>query len=980
MQYYFQVKNPFICRYLQIFRTLRGLRTYLWKLNYRRVKQILLYFVTVALVLSGSACLTPLSAQSSIKGILVDVRDTTALYGAVIVLRHYPDSALLGDVADTSGRFAFNNLPNGEYRLTIRFSSFVPYQRTLLLSDSVADLGVIPMFPDSTMMGVVVIQTNMIRVVQKNDTIEMNAAAFKTNPDATAEDLVAKMPGIQVINGEVKAQGETVQKVLVDGKEYFGEDATSVLKSMPADMVDKIQIFDQKSDQAIFSGVDDGNTKKAMNIVTKNQYSNATFGKIYAGYGTEEHYQAGFVLNDFRGQQKFTLLGNFNNINQVNFSSQDLSGVSGGGRSYSRGGGYGRGGDNSFLIGKQNGITGVNSFGLNYSNKWGPKVQVSGSYFFSTTDNVNSSFTDRTYYAPAIGNYYRQNTETETFNRSHRGNLRFEFNPDSVNSFIFSPKFTYQYTDYSNVFGAQNYEGDTLINASSGNNASVNESFNLSGSLNYRHRFRKPGRTISLELDGSYSDKSGTGSLRSANSWYDGPDSTISLNQNSTLSGLSWLISPEIAWSEKAGKQGTITFSYNPSLSMNTSDKKTLEYDSLASDYVKIDSVLTNLYDNLVTTHKAGARYRTSNKGVTWILGLEGSTTRIEGKTLFPDTLSTKAVFANLLPSATLMWKKKKTVTMRLSYRTSTDVPSVTQLQNVIDNSNPLSLTSGNPFLKQSYSHRLFARYTRTNPETATSLFLFVSGTITTNYIGSSLLVAETDTVIANGVELGRGAQYTKPVNLDGYYVINTFGAYSTPLTKLKSNFGVNWSYGLSSSPGLINGVKNIAFSNTFGAGASITSNVSEKLDFTLGWNSNYVFTSNTNSTETSNSYYYHTPSLRFNLLFGNGFVFNTDVNYSSYRGLGSGFNQDFILWNAAMGYKFAKKQQCEVRISAFDILKQNNSLTRNITETYYEDVRTKVLSQYFMLTFTWNIKKFRTPISSTNDDVSRPQGEGHRH
>lgn len=939
------------------------------------------------LILLGSVANSDLRAQTAtIKGQLVDVRDTTALYGATILLRHYPDSVLLGNVADTAGNFIFTDLPRGKYVMIVRFSSFVPYTNTFFVrKDTVIDLGVIPMFPDSSMMGVVVIKSNMVRIVQKNDTIEMNAAAFKTNPDATAEDLVAKMPGITVVNGEVKAQGETVQKVLIDGKEYFGENPSSVLKNMPADMVEKIQVFDQKSDQAQFSGVDDGNTKKTMNIVTKNQYSNATFGKVYAGYGTEDHYQAGFVVNDFRGPQKFTVLGNFNNVNQVNFSQQDISGISGG-RTSSKG----RGGDSPFMIGKQNGVTGVNSFGLNYSNKWGTKTQLSASYFFNTTDNTSSSFTNRIYYAPALGNIYRSTNETNSYNLSHRANFRLEYNPDSVNNFVFAPKFNYQFTDYTNSFLTENFSGDSLLNAASGDNSSLNTSWNLSGSATYRHRFKKPGRTISVDLNGSYTDRDGSGELVSLNSWYDGADSTVRLNQNSSLTGSSWQFGPSLSWTEKAGKSGVVTFTYNPSWSCNFSDKVTMDYDSLASDYVRIDSTVTSKYDNYVTAHRAGMNYRYSKEGVSWTVGLDGIRTQIEGDAYFPDSLHTDAVFMNLLPSLSLHWKKKKSVNMRVHYRTSTNVPSVTQLQEVVDNSNPLSLTSGNPYLKQSFSHNLFARYSFTNAETASSLFLFVSGTVTTGYIGSSLLIAESDTVLANGVELGRGGQYTKPVNLDGYYGVNTFGAYSWPLTKMKSNVSVNWTYALNSAPGVINGVKNIAFSNTFGAGASVGSNISEKIDFTLGWNSSYVLTNNTNSVETSNEYYYHTPSARLIMLFGHGFVLNTDVNYTSYRGLGTGFNQDFILWNAALGYKFAKNRQCEVRISAFDILKQNNSLARNITETYYEDVRSNVLSQYFMLTFTWNIKKFRTPIggeSSGDQPQQRGQwgggqggGGGHQH
>ena len=937
-------------------------------------------FVWCALLIAGQV--NYLQAQFTIKGQLVNAKDTTALYGAVIVLRHFPDSTLKGTVADTAGNFEFTNLQRGRYRMTIRYSSFLPITEMVFLRDSSVDFGVIPMYPDSHMLNTVVIGTNMIRVVAKNDTIEMNAAAFKTNPDATAEDLVAKMPGMQVSNGEVKAQGETVQKVLVDGKEYFGEDASSVLKNMPADMVDKIQVFDQKSDQAIFSGVDDGNTKKAMNIVTKNQYSNATFGKVYAGYGTEDHYQAGFAINDFRQQQKFTLLGNFNNINQVNFSQSDLSSISGnsgGGRTYSKGGGMGgpggRGGDNSFLVGKQNGITGVNSFGMNYTNKWGPKLQLSGSYFFNTTDNSNESYTNRTYYAPALGNTYSQYSDAGTYNLGHRANLRLEYNPDSLNKFVFAPKFNYQFTDYSSGVNAKTGINNFITSETNSTNISQNTSMSLSGSANYSHRFPKPGRTVSVELNGSYTDKSGNGKLRSSNTWYGPTDSSEYINQNSSLVGLSWMISPVVTWTEKAGKQGIVSFTYNPSWSLNTSDKRAMNYDSLVSDYIRVDTTVSSNYENHVMSHKAGVGYRVMKNGISWNFGLDGMRTDLDGQNFFPDSLTTAKVFYNLLPSATMQIKKKKSTSIRVTYRTSTNVPSVSQLQSVVDNTNPLVLSSGNPYLKQSYTHMLFSRYTYTNTENASSLFLFVSGNVVTDYIASSLVIAQNDTTMANGVFLSRGGQYTKPVNLQGYYSVNTFGAWSTPLTKMKSNLNLNWSYGLNSSPGVINGVKNIAYSNTFGAGAAITSNISQKIDFTVGWNSTYVRTRNTQSTETSNAYYYHTPSARFNWILGkSGFLFNTDVNYTSYRGLGDGYNEDFILWNAAIGYKFAKKQQCEVRISAYDILKQNNNLSRTIYETYYEDARTNVLSQYFMLTFTWNIKKFR-PLPNAGEDKGAGQG-----
>jgi hypothetical protein len=514
------------------------------------------------------------------------------------------------------------------------------------------------------------------------------------------------------------------------------------------------------------------------------------------------------------------------------------------------------------------------------------------------------------------------------------------------------------------------------LNSANSTNSSLNTSWNLSGALNYKHRFKKPGRTFAVELNGNYTDRIGTGALFSRNKWYDVNDSTQIVNQNSALVGNSWSIAPILTWTEKLGKKGIFSLSYAPSYSWNTSNKQTLNYDSTASDFTIIDTTVSSNFDNYVLAQKAGINYRIVTKSTTITFGVDGIQTELTGESFYPDSLITTASYLNLLPNASVQWKKGKEHSLRVNYRTSTGIPTISQLQDVVDNTNPLSLSSGNANLDQSYSHTLFGRYSHTNPDNAASLFLFLSGTVTTDYMGSSLLIASEDTILPSGVQIGKGAQYTRPVNLDGYYTITHFGAYSIPFKKLKSNFNANWSYGLISSPGLINGIKNISMSHTVSGGLAITSNISERVDFTLAWSGTYVNAMNSTATAANSSYYYHTPSAKLNLLLGKSFVFNTDFNFSSYRGLGTGFNQDYILWNASFAYKFAPKDQCEFRITAFDILGQNNSLSRTISETYLEDVRTQVLQQYFMLTFTWNLKKFR-PLPATNSDKG-PKRDNH--
>ena len=297
-------------------------------------------YIRTALILFFSIfALSGYSQAYRITGKVLDEKDASSLPGVTIVVSKSGDSsAVRGGITDADGNFEIRGFEPGAYTLRLEYTGYAPARRRITIADRDAETGAIKMRTRDNELKSVTVKENQIRAEQKGDTAQFRADAFKTHPDAIAEDLVTKMPGVTSDNTGVKVNGENVQQVYVDGKPFFGTDPTLALKNMPAEIVDKIQVFDKLSDQAMFTGFDDGNSQKTMNIVTKKGKSEGTFGKLYAGYGTDERYTAGGNINIFHGEQKISILGMSNNINMQNFSSEDLLGVTGGGGGRNRGG------------------------------------------------------------------------------------------------------------------------------------------------------------------------------------------------------------------------------------------------------------------------------------------------------------------------------------------------------------------------------------------------------------------------------------------------------------------------------------------------------------------------------------------------------------------------------------------------------------------------------------------------------------------
>ncbi|CAN5336083.1 outer membrane beta-barrel protein [soil metagenome] len=920
------------------------------------------------LILLFGAVGISLSAQTfSVSGTITDSTGINPIFGASITLKVARDSTAPltgGSSTDSLGNFTITGIPKGFYKMKINYTGFQETSRRVMVKDSNVVLGIIPIIYNGVVLKDVEITDKQIRMTQDGDTTAFNAGAYKTNPDATAEDLVNKLPGVTNENGTIKVNGEEVKQVYVDGKPFFGDDPNAALKNMPADMIDKVQIYDKASDQSQFTGFDDGNSKKTINLITKRSAVNGKFGKFYGGYGTDDRYNAGVTLNLFNNARRITFLGMSNNINQQNFSMSDLFGMmgsSGGSGKHGGGGGgnYYRGGPAAnFSVSQLGGITTTNSFGSNYSDQWGKKIKVSGSYFFNLSDNANNNSLNRNYFTTTEGALaYNETNNINTRNINNRFNFRLEYAIDSMNSMVFAAKFTSQYTDYSKELNGVNTSGNSVpLSSTFTKSSSINLGYDFSGSLTYRHRFYKEGRTISLDLSESLSPRGGTGAYYSVNKY---PTDTSLIDQRSTTKTASSSLKGSLNYSEPIGKLGQLLFTYSPSLSKSSTDKLTNNFDFAALDFTLKDSALTNKYENTYITQRGGVNYKYNNTKTSIFFGSDFQYATLNGDQTFPVASKVNKSFESILPNATFNYKFSKGTNLKVIYRTSTNAPSVTQLQNVIDNSNPTQLVSGNPELSQDYQHTLIAHFGKTNADKATGFFAFVYGSLTNNYIGNSTFIAIHDTTYEN-IFLNAGSQLIKYENMPGYKNSRAFLTYSFAITKIKCNLGTNISAGYSSTPAKINGVLNYSNNMNFGPGLTLSSNISEKVDFTIGYNGSFNIVTNTTQSQSDNNYFSHTGSLKFNWMFYKGFVFNTTLDQTFYSGLGKDYNTNYLLWNSSLGYKFLKDKSLEAKFSVFDMLDQNKSVTRTVSDTYVEDSRTNTLQRYFMFTVTYNLKKFK--------------------
>jgi hypothetical protein len=909
-------------------------------------------------------------------GTVIDGIAKVPMAGANILIKTVTDSLLVGTVSDGKGRFqiARPNIP--DVKIEIKFIGF----KTITINHNIRDqveLGELILMEDSKVLDEVVIEGLTPVGEQRGDTTSFNANAFKTQENAQAEDLIRKMPGITIQGGQLQAQGEAVQKVLVDGREFFGSDPSIALRNLPADAIERVEVLDQRSDQSRLTGFDDGTYTKTINIILREDRKNGQFGRAYGGYGTEGRYAAGGSINLFKGDQRVSILGLFNNINQQNFASQDLAGVSANSSAGGGGRGRGRGGNNAFSGGNDIGLLTTNAVGLNYSDKWGKKVNFTGNYFFNNTANTLSQITNReTVINESLSQIYQENLINTVDNYNHRGDARIEADLNAKNSLIITPSFSYQnnrtFSDRDALTLVNS--GDSLSALRSTSNTQT-KALNISNNITYRYKFDKKGRTFSTDINTTWSNRDQLSDLLAASLDYrrNRLDTTEQVT-DALNNGFNYRINATLT--EPLGEKSIGTLGYQVSNNNTRADQKTRVLDR--ENQFVLDTALSNEFDNKFITQRLRTGYAWNDKGYSINLNLDYQNAQLNNEAFFPTEGVFKQNFNNILPSANVNYRNRKTgFSWRVRYNTNTDEPSVNELQNVVNNQNPLNLRVGNPNLGQSFNHNIFANISKVNLEKSKTLFMFVTYSATSNFIGNSTFITAQDTLINGDILLRPGGQISRPENLDGNFRTRFFLTYGMPVKKIKSNLNLNTRLGFNRTPGLINGELNLNDNIDLSQGFTLSSNISKNVDFTISTTGTYTIVNSSLQQNLNQNYYIQESNLRLYYSPNNGKTFiGNNINNIFYRGLSEGLDQSVWLWNLEFGQRFAKNNKAELKVVIFDLLNQNNSISRTISDVAITDVFTNVLTRYGMLTFTYIIGNFKEPEPSNNPwDRGRPSG-----
>jgi hypothetical protein len=878
--------------------------------------------------------------------------------------------------AKDDGSFVVTGLHAIAYRLEATRLGYATLKTTVRVTRPDQDAGVLGLTSQALLLPGVDVNESPAPAAVHQDTTEFRAGAVKIEKDATAEQLVQKLPGVTLENGQVKAQGEAVQQVLVNGRPFMGSDPTAAMRNLPAEVVDRIQVYDRQSDQAEFSGFDDGQSQKTMNFILRNQ--NARFGRVSAGGGDRDRYQAGGNLTLLKGQTRLTLIGMSNNVNQMNFSPQDLFGAMTGGGGGGGGGprmmmfGGGRGGfrpgggggpqvirmggggggfdPSSFFVGQQPGLTTTNSGGTNYVAQWGRRLQVTASVFANGMDNADRQVIAREYLPPQDSlAFYDQAATSSTRTGNQRFDARLEWTPDSLNSVIVQPRLYLQGSDARTAGSAANLSVLGLpMSAVSSRTTDLVDGNNMSLRTTLRHRFAKRGRNISADLNARHALRDGSGSQSSfTDSWDTTGVVRDTLDQHSTSHTITDSYSARLAYTEALSARVQVQAIWNPSVSRSTADSRTDALDPLTGTYVLPVTALTNAYATRTVQQNGGLAAQVTQGPWKLLLNTSYQRTWLRSERTWPVAGETERMFDDVLPSAQLNGNFANRRNVRLSWNTSTTVPSVGQLQDVVNNANPLSLSSGNPDLRPTYNHSLSLRVSEADPRHSRSKFLFANVTRTERTIGNATFTALRDTVV-DGVALARGVQFTRPENLLESWNANLFGVYSVPTPWLKSIVSLNGGGSLNRTPSRTNGITGMGSTYSIRSGAVFASNISENLDFTLSYMGTYNMRRGTQRTASTGDYFSHLASLRFSATAFHGIVVRQELTHDLQGGVAAS-GQNAVMWNTTLGKKFLRNDRAELRVTATDVLSQERGVNRSITETYLQDQRDRVLGRYVM-------------------------------
>jgi outer membrane receptor protein involved in Fe transport len=791
------------------------------------------------------------------------------------------------------------------------------------------------------------------------DTIKYNTSAFKTAPNAVVEELLKKLPGVQVEkDGTIKAQGQTVRRVTVDGKEFFGRDPKIATQNLPADAVEQVKLFDKRSDQTEFTGIDDGRREKNIDLKLKDDHKKGVFGTVMGAYGGDnDRFNSRLNLNKFNKTKQFSALGMSNNINKQGFSLMDYLNFTGDMQRMMSGGG-GRLSLNldandlpmNLAQNPNNGFMRSWAGGLNFNDSKSKKTEINGSYFFNALDNLTEREVNRQNFF--INRNFTSNSRSlqNNINLNNRLNFTLDQKIDSLNSFKWTTN-----ASYNDLKGNSNSSGNSINNDGFKENQSNREftnngyGYTVNSDFLFRHKFRKKGRTFSSNLVFNASDNDSRGTLMAQNSFFskksDGSiDTRIeNLNQRNTQNREQVTLGLNGSFTEPLGKRKYLEINYNYRKANSELDRSVYDVREVSESF---NSRLSNRFENEYTYNRGGLNFRMNQKKYNFSTGLSFQQAELDGNLLIQN-VNINRKFRNLLPNAHFNYNFTTTNTLRIDYETNFREPNLQDLSPIIDNSDPLNIREGNPNLKPEYVHQFNTNLMLNNPSNFSFFMTFLSMNYTQNRISSS------QTVNSSLIRT------IKPINVR--YGLNLMGdaQYGFRIKPIKANANIGYRVINDRSLSMVNDVENETNQIIHRGDVKLNFRISDNLNF--GLNSELSYNDTRYSVNKSFNQAFLTGIYGYDLTWNlpKKWNFMSDFEYMKYSGRSDGFNQGVPIWNLAISKFFLKNKRGELKASVNDVLNRNVGINRTAQANFIQDERILSLGRYYLLTFTYNLKSF---------------------
>lgn len=914
-------------------------------------------FTVFTLVLSFG--FTQISAQKfTITGVVADSVGK-ALPSATVLLLSASDSSLasFGRTTD-KGVFTLKNVsPSADYLLKITFVGYEPYwqdvKKDLKPNDAgILDLGGIRMTPLSKLLDAAVVTGYKDPVKINGDTTEFNASSFKVQPNAAAEDLIKKLPGLEVAkDGSVTAMGESVKQVYVNGKKFFGKDPKVALQNLPANAIDKVKVYDKKSDQAEFSGVDDGEREKTIDLTLKADYSKGTFGNATAGGGpaqeTDTRYLGKFSINKFSKTQQLSFLGLGNNVNKTGFSVEDYMGFTGTTQRMQRGGGGGvrlqfDGSESVPLdFGNNKGFQTAWSGGVNFNNQFSPKTELNVSYFYNDIINDQRKVSERENFLTNGSFFTNVASNSKTENQNHRVNLTLDQKIDTFTSLKLTSVFsaTKNFAD-SKTFTENLRSDETPQTNSDQTNNTEGSGLSMQNSLLLRRRFMKKGRTASANVFYNINQSDRNTDLYSKNkNFLTGKDSII--NQDDTRDNKRDNYGATVSFTEPLGNRQYLEANYNYSTTNNEADRQV--YDLLNGER-KYNSNLSNVYNNDYIFNKTGLTYRVNRKEWNFATGLQYQYSTLKGEFISRGTTIGPRNFNFFLPNLRFDYNPIQGKSVRFAYETSVREPSIDQLQPIRDNTDPLNIYNGNPDLRPEYNNRFSVNFNRFNQSNFHMFFGNLNFTYTANKISTAQTVDQSF------------RRETTPVNVKNDKQGFAFLGFGMPIYKQIVRFNVTTNANMGQGIALVNGVENVTNRTSVSLGLRLNINIKDSFDVSFNGRIQSSQTKYSLNTNQNQQFYNYTYDVEANYRLPFGFKLNSNFDYSIITGQTFGATVGIPIWGASLSKFMLKKDRGELKLAVFDILNRNTGINRTADVNYILNEVTNSLGRYAMLSFTYNI------------------------